>query len=73
MLALELVKDRKTKEPAREETAQIIEACYRRGLLVIGAGIFGNVLRILVPLTIAEEELELGLSILEDAMAEVAG
>lgn len=73
MVAMELVKDRKTKEPAKEETGRIIRACYERGLLVIAAGIFGNVVRLLMPLTTTEEQLDTGLSILEEALAEVAG
>lgn len=71
MVAMELVKDRKTKEPAKEETSQILQECYRRGLLVVSAGIFGNVLRFLIPLVITDEQLEQGLGILEEAVAAV--
>ncbi|HHW43107.1 MAG TPA: 4-aminobutyrate--2-oxoglutarate transaminase [Desulfotomaculum sp.] len=73
MVAMELVKDRKTKEPAKEEAGRIIQECYRRGLLVIGAGIFGNVVRMLMPLTITDGQLDDGLAILEEVVAEVAG
>ncbi|WP_027717082.1 4-aminobutyrate--2-oxoglutarate transaminase [Desulfovirgula thermocuniculi] len=73
MVAMELVKDRKTKEPAKDETKLIIEECYRRGLLVISAGIFSNVIRLLVPLVITDEQLDAGLGILEEVMARVSG
>lgn len=73
MVALELVKDRKTKEPAKDETKQIIEKCYRNGLITLSAGILGNVIRVLMPLTIMDEQLEHGLSILENAIADVQG
>ncbi|MBA7605612.1 5-aminovalerate aminotransferase DavT [subsurface metagenome] len=66
MVALELVKDRATKEPAPKESALIRKKCYESGLIIIGAGIHANVIRILVPLVITDEELEEGLSILEE-------
>lgn len=73
MVAMELVRDRRTREPAKDETARIIQECYKRGLIIIGAGIFGNVVRMLMPLTITDEQLEQGFSILEEVVAEVAG
>lgn len=71
MVAMELVKDRKTKEPARELAGQIITECYRRGLILIGAGVFSNVVRMLMPLSITDDQLEQGLDILEGVMADV--
>jgi len=73
MVAIELVKDRRTKEPAKEETASIIALCYQKGLAVLKAGIYDNVIRFLVPLVIEREYLERGLDILEEAVLEVAG
>ncbi|GAB6136998.1 4-aminobutyrate--2-oxoglutarate transaminase [Halanaerobaculum tunisiense] len=72
MLGIELVQDRETKEPAAEERNKIIEECYQQGLIVVGAGIYNNVIRFLAPLVISEEELEEGLNILEKAIAEVS-
>jgi 4-aminobutyrate aminotransferase/(S)-3-amino-2-methylpropionate transaminase len=69
MVAMELVKDRASKEPAREETAAIIKACYENGLIVMRAGAGSNVIRTLMPLVITDEQLEEGLSILESALA----
>jgi len=71
MVAIELVKDRQTKEPAKEETNQVISTCYQKGLAVLKAGIYDNVIRFLVPLVIKPEELEHGLDILAEALAEV--
>jgi len=68
MVAIELVKDRTTKEPARQEAASIREKCYKNGLIAIGAGLHSNVIRTLAPLVITDEELEEGLSILDEAL-----
>jgi len=73
MLAMELVKDRATKEPAGEETARIIRACYESGLIVLKAGADANVLRTLMPLVITDDQLDEGLAILESAVAAVDG
>jgi len=73
MRALELVKDPATRAPADSETARILAACHSRGLLIISAGTFGNVIRILVPLVATDAQIEEGLSVLEEAIAEVSG
>jgi 4-aminobutyrate aminotransferase/(S)-3-amino-2-methylpropionate transaminase len=65
MVAIELVKDRLTKEPAKEETGAILKGCYQDGLILMSAGIRGNVIRFLMPLVVTEKQLEAGLSILE--------
>nr|WP_104373416.1 4-aminobutyrate--2-oxoglutarate transaminase [Desulfocucumis palustris] len=71
MVAMELVKDSKTKEPAKEAAGQIVSECYKRGLLLLGAGIFGNVVRMLMPLSITEQQFEQGFAILDGVAAEV--
>jgi 4-aminobutyrate aminotransferase/(S)-3-amino-2-methylpropionate transaminase len=71
MVAIELVKDRVTKEPAPKETALVRKKCYENGLITIYAGIHHNVIRILVPLVITDEELEEGLSILEKSFKSI--
>ena len=68
MVAIELVKERATKEPAAKEAALLRKKCYEHGLITIGAGIYHNVIRILVPLVVTDEELEEGLSILEESL-----
>jgi 4-aminobutyrate aminotransferase / (S)-3-amino-2-methylpropionate transaminase / 5-aminovalerate transaminase len=71
MRAIELVKDRYTKEPAAEETRAVLAACHRRGLIIISAGTFGNVIRMLVPLIASDAQIAEGLRVLEEALAEV--
>lgn len=72
MMAIELVKDARTKAPAKEETGRVTRRCYENGLITISAGTNGNVIRTLMPLVISDDELVEGLSILEYAlMAEV--
>jgi 4-aminobutyrate aminotransferase / (S)-3-amino-2-methylpropionate transaminase / 5-aminovalerate transaminase len=71
MQAIELVQDPGTREPAAEETARIVRACYERGLILLSAGSYGNVLRVLSPLVITDEQFEEGLSVMEAAMASV--
>ncbi|MTI84719.1 MAG: 4-aminobutyrate--2-oxoglutarate transaminase [Firmicutes bacterium] len=71
MIGIELVKDRETKEPAKEETARILQECRTNGVILLGAGIFGNVIRTLMPLAITDEQLEQGLNILETAIASI--
>jgi 4-aminobutyrate aminotransferase/(S)-3-amino-2-methylpropionate transaminase len=73
MRAIELVKDRGTKEPAKDATSAVSEGCYRRGLVTITAGTYGNVIRTLMPLALTDAELEEGLDVLEAALGEVAG
>jgi 4-aminobutyrate aminotransferase/(S)-3-amino-2-methylpropionate transaminase len=72
MQALELVKDVKTKEPDPEAAAALVRFCYERGLILMSAGTYGNVIRLLMPLVIKEDELEEGLSVLEAGLAKVS-
>ena len=72
MLALELVEDRKTKEPAAALTAATTAGARDRGLVLLSCGIYGNVVRILVPLVISDEDLDRGLEILEEALVDAS-
>lgn len=74
MCAIEIVKDQETKEPAKELTNQIIKEANKRGLLIFSAGVYSNVIRLLMPLVITDEQLEEGLNFLENSIeaAEVA-
>ncbi len=69
MQAIELV--REPREPAEEETKQVIKFCYEHGLLVLSAGSYGNVIRMLMPLTMTDEQLEEGLAVLEKGLQHV--
>jgi 4-aminobutyrate aminotransferase/(S)-3-amino-2-methylpropionate transaminase len=69
MLALELVKDRETKEPAAEEAKALVKFCFEKGLILLSCGNFGNVIRTLMPLIIEDDQLEKGLAIMEKGLA----
>jgi 4-aminobutyrate aminotransferase/(S)-3-amino-2-methylpropionate transaminase len=71
MRALELVKSRETREPAPEETKKITQYCYEHGLITITAGSYGNVIRVLVPLVVTDQQMDEGLDVLEAALASV--
>jgi 4-aminobutyrate aminotransferase/(S)-3-amino-2-methylpropionate transaminase len=72
MAAVELVRDRESREPAGPEAARVLALCRERGLLVLKAGVHANVVRMLAPLSIPEDQLEEGLSILEGALTAVS-
>jgi 4-aminobutyrate aminotransferase/(S)-3-amino-2-methylpropionate transaminase len=68
---MELVVDRKTKEPATAVTKHLVNLCREKGLLLIQAGTHSNIIRPLMPLVISDEQLEKGLSIIEEGLNEV--
>ncbi len=72
MRALELVKSAETREPAKEETEQVLRYCREKGLILLSAGTYGNVIRLLVPLVVTDEQFDEGLKILESALMSVA-
>ncbi|MCH7728438.1 MAG: acetyl ornithine aminotransferase family protein [Planctomycetes bacterium] len=69
MVAAELVQDRETKEPAVEQRDALIQACFRRGLLLLGCG--KNAVRFSPPLIISEEHVDTALAIVEEVLAEL--
>jgi 4-aminobutyrate aminotransferase / (S)-3-amino-2-methylpropionate transaminase / 5-aminovalerate transaminase len=71
MCAMEIVKNKHDKTPDKEIVSKIVKAAGERGLLLLSAGLYGNVIRILMPLTITDEQLEEGLQILEEAIEAV--
>jgi 4-aminobutyrate aminotransferase / (S)-3-amino-2-methylpropionate transaminase / 5-aminovalerate transaminase len=73
MLAIELVADRATKKPAPDLTQAVIDAAMERGLLLLKAGVHGNVIRVLSPLVLTDGELDEALAVWEDALAHVLG
>src|SRR6266508_882898 len=68
MLAIELVRDRETKEPAPELANAIVERAAQAGLLLLKAGIYGNCIRVLCPLVLTDAELEEALGAWQDAL-----
>jgi 4-aminobutyrate aminotransferase/(S)-3-amino-2-methylpropionate transaminase len=71
MLALELVRDPATKEPAPELASRVAEEASRRGLLLLKAGVHSNCLRVLCPLVITDPELEEALDAWGEALEAV--
>ena len=69
MVGAELVRDRTTKEPAIAEREALIQACFRRGLLLLGCG--PNTVRFCPPLVIDEQDVDTALRILDAALAEI--
>jgi 4-aminobutyrate aminotransferase/(S)-3-amino-2-methylpropionate transaminase len=72
MLAMELVTDRNTKEPAPDQAKALVKFCYDRGLIILSCGNFGNVIRTLMPFVITDEQLNRGLAIMEEGLAALA-
>jgi 4-aminobutyrate aminotransferase/(S)-3-amino-2-methylpropionate transaminase len=73
MLAMELVEDRDTKQPAPAYATAVAEAAAARGLLLLKAGVYGNCIRVLVPLTISSAELGEALGVWEETLEAVLG
>lgn len=69
-VGLELVKDTETKEPYPELVAAMVKKTATKGLIIEGAGTYGNVIRFLCPLVVTDEQLEAGFAILKESMAE---
>lgn len=72
MRSLELVRSRESRTPAAEETRAIVRYCYEHGVLTIAAGTFGNVIRLLMPLVMADDEFDEALDVLEAALQAVS-
>jgi len=68
MQAIELVQSPEKREPAAEEAKQIVQYCYEHGLIVLSAGSYSNVIRVLVPLVATDAQMDEGLDVLEAAL-----
>jgi len=71
MVGMELVRDRQSKEPAADETKELVKRCHEKGLIVLSCGVYHNVIRTLMPLVITDAQLERGFSILEESLSEL--
>ena len=71
LLAMELVCDRKTKEPAGDAAKKVVQLCYEQGVITLSCGNYVNVIRMLMPLVIKDSEFEKGLSILKSSLQKV--
>ncbi|MBF0378322.1 MAG: 4-aminobutyrate--2-oxoglutarate transaminase [Desulfamplus sp.] len=72
MLALELVTDREKKTPAANQAKALVKFCFEHGLILLSCGNYGNVIRTLMPLVITKEQLDKGLSILEEGIVAIS-
>jgi 4-aminobutyrate aminotransferase len=66
MIGVELVRSRETKEPASTERDEIVQSCFRRGLLLLGCGV--NALRFCPPLVVTKEQCDTAIGILDDVL-----
>jgi 4-aminobutyrate aminotransferase/(S)-3-amino-2-methylpropionate transaminase len=73
MVAIELVTDRATRAPDKARTTRVLSEALQRGLLLLSAGTLGNVVRILAPVSIADDVAEEGLAVLAQALAASRG
>ena len=71
MVGMELVVDRRTKEPATALTKRLINLCREKGLLMISAGTYSNIIRPLMPLVITDNQLDKGLNIIGEVLDEI--
>ncbi|MFQ5723840.1 MAG: acetyl ornithine aminotransferase family protein [Terriglobia bacterium] len=69
LIGVELVRDKKTKEPAREEAKAVVESAFHRGLLLLTCG--ASTVRLMPPLVIDTEQADCALALLEEALAEI--
>jgi 4-aminobutyrate aminotransferase len=67
MIGIELVRDRQTRERATTERDRLVDECFKRGLLVLGAG--RNTLRLCPPLVLTTEQADTVAAIIDDSLA----
>jgi 4-aminobutyrate aminotransferase / (S)-3-amino-2-methylpropionate transaminase / 5-aminovalerate transaminase len=72
MAAIELVKDRETREPGADVAVAAVAAALDRGLIILKTGIYDNVIRILVPIAASDEDIDAGLDRLEESLGAAA-
>lgn len=69
MVALELVRDKQSKEPATREREAVVKAAFERGLLILGCG--PNAVRMMPPLVVTQEQADRAVALLEEVLREV--
>jgi 4-aminobutyrate aminotransferase/(S)-3-amino-2-methylpropionate transaminase len=72
MMAIELVEDRASKRPAGALARRTTQAARERGLVLLSCGLYGNVIRILAPLAISNEEIDRGFELLEESLGDAS-
>jgi len=73
MVGMELVVDRESRRPDKVLTGRLLAAALRRGLILLSAGTYGNVVRVLAPLTVDDALLDEGLDAMGESLAEAVG
>ena len=73
MMAMELVTDRMKKTPAADAAKALVKFCFDRGLILLACGAYGNVIRLIMPLTISDAQLDRGMEIIHDGLAHIKG
>ena len=73
MVAMELCKNGDVNQPDADLTKAIATECAKRGLIILSCGTYGNVIRILVPLTASDALLDEGMAILASTLADLSG
>lgn len=68
MVAMELVERGDAHKPAAERTRALVQRCADDGLIILPCGVYGNVIRFLVPLTASDELIDEGMAVLENAL-----
>jgi 4-aminobutyrate aminotransferase/(S)-3-amino-2-methylpropionate transaminase len=68
MVGIELVTDKRTKEPAKAQASAVVKRCHNNGVLIMKAGTYDNVVRLLAPLVIPESDLQEALDVLIEAL-----
>jgi 4-aminobutyrate aminotransferase/(S)-3-amino-2-methylpropionate transaminase len=71
MIGIELVRDRESRTPAPELAGRVVVEALRRGVILLGGGIYGNVLSLSPPFVISDAQLEAALGVLGDVLAAV--
>lgn len=72
MMAIELVKDPKTKDAHADAAKALVKYCYERGVVIMTAGTYGNCVRLLMPLVITDEQLAEAFAVLEAGLSRVS-
>lgn len=70
MIGIEIVKDKDTMEPYPDMVKQIVKKCYENGVMILTSGTYGNVIRLLPPLVITDEQLTEALDVLDNVLAD---
>lgn len=73
MVAIELFKNASRNQPDTELTKALVSKAAEKGLILLSCGLYGNVIRVLVPLTASDAIVDEGLDIIESALTELVG